>query len=178
MTETYIQTTRTSEATAILDFIVAILAVFSGLFFVAAGIRPFLKTKNYKIKGIFSLIPVMWAASQLFYSFMQYTSIKNVSQNLLDVLTMIFIMFFLLANARVLSGVKSRKGLRYILSVGYAAGIFAIVSTLPMFLSTLILQSGELSSTMVSHIVNLAIGIYIFFVTEAVVFDKLSDGKQ
>ena len=76
--------------------------------------------------GWLMLLPLVWEIGELLSSFMAYTALRNVSDQMLTIVMLILMAPFLLAHARILSGVGAEKGVRQLLFFGPAFALFAI----------------------------------------------------
>lgn len=79
-----------------------------------------------RMNGWLMLLPLVWEIGELLSSFMAYTALRNVSDQMLTIVMLILMAPFLLAHARILSGVGAEKGVRQLLFFGPAFALFAI----------------------------------------------------
>lgn len=121
---------RSSDAGTMLVALTAFLGAI--YFFVFA---------NFKSKGqeadfaLISLLPVLWGILNLTVSFMHYTTIANVSADLLDVLTMVFMLIFLYYHARVIGKVANGKEMNGLFAFGFTSVLFELLYTIPKYLA-------------------------------------------
>ena len=101
-----------------------------------------------RLSGWVALLPVLWQTALLLTTFMQYTAIRSVSDQLLTIVAMLLICPFLLAWARVMAGVNHRKGIRQLVAFG-----------LPFSAAALSVSSGILLSWAQQQPVEVAMGV-------------------
>ena len=82
--------------------------------------------RTLRMNGWLMLLPLVWEIGELLSSFMAYTALRNVSDQMLTIVMLILMAPFLLAHARILSGVGAEKGVRQLLFFGPAFALFAI----------------------------------------------------
>lgn len=82
--------------------------------------------RTLRMNGWLMLLPLVWEIGELLSSFMAYTAIRNVSDQMLTIVMLLLMAPFLLAHARILSGVGAEKGVRQLLLFGPAFALLAI----------------------------------------------------
>ena len=110
--------------------------------------------------GWLMLLPLVWEIGELLSSFMAYTAIRNVSDQMLTIVMMILMAPFLLAHARILSGVGVEKGLRQLLFFGPAFALFAIAVPGGMIAAALAGKTVALGLSPVSAVFYFLSGLY------------------
>lgn len=78
------------------------------------------------------LIPV-WGCVRLVITFMNYTSIANISQHLFNMVAIIFLLLFQYSQAKMLAGVGGQKIIRSLFLFGFPAVVFAVLASVPRF---------------------------------------------
>lgn len=117
---------------------------------------------------LLSLIPSLWGCVCLITLFITYVSVVNISENIFDTFTVIFLLLFLFAQAKMFSGIDTEKSVKIIFVVGLPAALMALVTGIP---SAVLLFSGlsRTSSFPVGlHLVNILFALYIFAFLTAV----------
>ena len=84
-----------------------------------------------------TVFPVLWCGVRLGASFIQYTGIAKISENLLDVGMLCLYLCFWLFHGRLWSGISSRKTARWVYGVGLAAALFGVICTVPRWIVSL-----------------------------------------
>jgi len=88
-------------------------------------------------------------------------SVVNISENIYDTFTVIFLLLFLFSQAKMLSGIEIEKSVKRVYMFGIPAVLMALVTGIP---GTVVLLSGlsRTSSFPVGlHIVNILFALYI-----------------
>lgn len=78
-----------------------------------------------------SVCPILFSVIRLIASYMQYTTITNISEYLFDILTMVGMMLFYLANGRICSNTNPTRGYRRLFTVGVIAALLCGATILP-----------------------------------------------
>lgn len=116
--------------------------------------------RTLRMNGWLMLLPLVWEIGELLSSFMAYTAIRNVSDQMLTIVMMILMAPFLLAHARILSGVGVEKGLRQLLFFGPAFALFAIAVPGGMIAAALAGKTVALGLSPVSAVFYFLSGLY------------------
>lgn len=117
------------------------------------------------------LLPVVWATVHLVVSWMHYTTVTNVPNQLFDVLKMVAFMLFWYYHARLMSGVSNGREYRGVLSFGLLAVCFGLLSAVPPLLVRL--SDGTTASfSMTDSLATVVLCLYIL-----VLFGQLFLGR-
>lgn len=130
----------------------------SAAFFILLGVS---RVTNFSLPAAFSLFPVFLWVYQLITSFMHYTGIANISENLFDVAMLCFTLLFLLNQAKMCCGVGESKSVRWALGSGLTAALFCAVTTLPRYAVILLNHRNVLHESTMPSPVNAAMLLYI-----------------
>jgi len=117
---------------------------------------------------LLSLIPSLWGCVCLITLFITYVSVVNISENIYDTFTVIFLLLFLFAQAKMLAGIETEKSTKRIYVFGLPAVLMALLTGIP---SAVLLFSGtsRTSSFPVGlHLVNILMAFYIIAFLAAV----------
>ncbi|MCI8648995.1 MAG: hypothetical protein HFG20_02655 [Anaerotruncus sp.] len=117
------------------------------------------------VSGALALFPLLWQAAYLLRTFMAYTAIRSVSDQMLSVLSMIFCIPFLLANGRVLGGIDAEKGLRQLVTFGRPFALLAICSAISTIAGALSGRMVEAAPSLFAGIFYLTLGCYAAAIT-------------
>ena len=117
-----------------------ILLLVTAIAITSFGLRLFQGETRKDCFGLLMLIPTFWAGVSLMVTFMEHTTIANISQTLFDVLAMCFMTIFVYLFARVCMGYADAHTETMMLASGYLTAAFSLLSSLPSFL---ILISGD-----------------------------------
>ncbi len=135
---------------------------------ILAGVILILTAYNFAIgQNIFakipllSLVPSLWGCACLITLFITYVSVVNISENIYDTFTVIFVLLFLFAQAKVFAGIDAQKSGKMLYVFGLPAVLMALVTGVP---SAVLLFSGmsRTSSFPVGlHMVNILLALYM-----------------
>lgn len=156
------------------NMLVALTAFLSAIFFFVFA--------NFKFKGqkadfaLISLLPVLWGILNLTVSFMHYTTIANISSDLLDVLTMVFILIFLYYHARVIGKVANGREMNGLFAFGLSSVLFELLYTIPKY-AALPFKRG--SAPVLHDFLYIALALYtISFLVETYFNKEISHGDD
>lgn len=111
-----------------------------GAFGVASAIYIFIfaiscidgKTTYSRYK-LLALCPLVWSVVRLVIRFVKKISYVNVSDLMLEMFAIAFMMLFFLSFARISSGLSNKKSMRSLWSSGFASAFFCLAANLPRF---------------------------------------------
>lgn len=115
-------------------------AIVSGVFCALAAVSMLAMSvgmtygKNvYENMPLLALLIPIWGCVRLVITFMNYTSIANISQHLFNMLAIIFLLLFQYSQAKMLAGVGGQKIIRSLFLFGFPAVVFAVLASVPWF---------------------------------------------
>jgi len=117
---------------------------------------------------LLSLIPSLWGCVCLITLFITYVSVVNISENIYDTFTVIFLLLFLFAQAKMLAGIETEKSTKRIYVFGLPAVLMALLTGIP---SAVLLFSGASRTSAFPvglHLVNILMAFYIIAFLAAV----------
>ena len=130
-----------------LQFIAFVLAPLgSAAFFLLVGLRG--GREGFSTCGWLALCPLVWQIGLLLVTFMSYTAVRSVSDQMLAVLAMVFAAPFLLNHARWAGEVVRERGLAQLPAYG-----------LPFALLALTVSAGALAALPAGRAVEVALGL-------------------
>ncbi len=107
--------------------------------FLCLGIAPFVTgvlflmvarrsgdSQSKPFHGLLLLVPLAWQVALLLSSFMEYTAIRSVSDQMLTTVMLILLAPFLLAHARVLGRIDPERGIRQAVTFGFPFALLAL----------------------------------------------------
>ena len=136
--------------------------LFSFFFFLLYGIGGWVKIK---LPSGFTIAPIIYFVYRLVMSFINYTGVSNISENILDIVFLCFAVLFFLLHGKILSGIEVRKSCRQIFSFGLLTFFFGCLNSLPPVLTVALGREAELHS-----MPSLATLGYLLFGIYALVF--------
>lgn len=119
-----------------------VFAVFSALYFIIASLNFFGSKIRVSSRKVLAVMPVFWATARMIQRFTRTISFIFVSDLLLEIFMIAFMMLFFLYFAQLSSHVNSRHVMNKVFSYGLTGAAFAIVVALPRVL--LLIASPEL----------------------------------
>lgn len=87
-----------------------------------------------KLPASLALILVIYWIARLIVTFMSFTGIANISENVIETGTLCFSLIFLLDHGKILSGVNAEKSMRWIFPTGLMASLLCGLSALPRYI--------------------------------------------
>lgn len=108
-----------------------VFAFFSAIYFLVFALKYFGVNISVCNRKILAVMPVFWATMRMVQRFTKTISIINMSDLLLELFMMAFMMMFFLAFAQLASNVGSRHVVNKIYSYGYIGTMFAFTITFP-----------------------------------------------
>lgn len=140
------------------DLLISIAALLAAIYFFQLAVAIY--TQKPMSFSVTALFPLIWGVLILTVSFMQYTTIANISEQLFDVLKMVFMLLFLYYNARVTGRMPNGKEMRGIFAFGLPAALFVLVTVPPRMVAHLI-NSARGSAPGMEGILYLLLAAYI-----------------
>lgn len=132
-------------------------------FFFLYGLTAVTGKTNFTKLRLFSLIPVLWCVFRLLYRFKRTISFINVSDLMLELFMIVFMMLFFLAYAQVTTKVEPDTAYKKIYIYGIPAAVFALVCFLPRFILMITGNSELLSEHYGVNYGDFALAVFIVF---------------
>ena len=114
-----------------LSILLGFLGVVAGIVWLIQAAGHFLGRNLFAAHPVFSLFPSIWLCCTLVSSIINYTSYVNLSENICDMLAIMFLLLFVFAQAKLAAKqqiVRSGKG---VYAFGFSAMLFVGVTALP-----------------------------------------------
>lgn len=118
-----------SGATALL--LKSVFGILTGVFFCVYAISCFSDKMKLSSVKILSAAPVAWAICRIVYRFIEKISFVNVSDLLLELIMLVFIIMFLLAFAQVVTDVTPEISAWRLYGCGLPAAVTAFIVSAP-----------------------------------------------
>ena len=132
--------------------------VTGGLFLMIA--RRTEDSQSRPIHGLLLLVPLAWQVALLLSSFMEYTAIRSVSDQMLTTVMLILLAPFLLAHARVLGQIDPDRGARQAVVFGLPFALVAFCACMGMLAASLAGRGVTVAPSPVFSAFYLFFGIY------------------
>ncbi len=117
-------------------------------------------SQSRPIHGLLLLVPLAWQVALLLSSFMEYTAIRSVSDQMLTTVMLILLAPFLLAHARVLGQIDPDRGARQAVVFGLPFALVAFCACMGMLAASLAGRGVTVAPSPVFSAFYLFFGIY------------------
>ena len=123
----------------------ALFALFAAIYFIVFGLSYYNGKNTFRDSKLLALAPMLWAVSRMISLLMKPISYVKVSELLLELFAMTFLMLTFLSFARVSSQLSEKGEMRKVFGFGLTASLFCLVCSVPRLVLTLIGQSSRLA---------------------------------
>lgn len=112
-------------------------------------------------RPLLALIPSVWGCFFLVVLFITYSAVVNLVEDVYHTFTVVFLLLFLFAQAKLLTGIESVKTGKTIYMVGLPAALFALVTGIPSCIQYF--STGETAGfiSIGLHMANIVLALYI-----------------
>lgn len=141
----------------------AIFGIISAIYFAVAGISSLNKTNAPKLK-LLAVFPVAWCIFRLLIRFKRTISFVNVSDLLLEMFMIVFVMMFLLALAQVNSKIDEKTVFWKLFAYGCPAVMFSLVCFLPRFILIITGNSDLVNPTYLPNFSDFTFAVYATYI--------------
>lgn len=151
------------------SFLISTLGIFvfmgvvpalSGGILIAAGLRARGDSGTAGMNGWLLLVPLVWQVAQLLVTFMDFTAVRHVSDQMLAVMSMVLGAPFFLAHGRVLSGIGHDKGVRQMAAFGLPFALLSLTLSIPSIAASLAGRAFPYGLPPTGSILYLCLGLY------------------
>lgn len=133
----------TAEISLVPTLLQGVFGILSAIYIMIFGISYIDGRTTYSRYKLLALSPLVWSVARLIIRFVKKISYVNVSDLMLELFVIAFMMIFFLSFARISSGLSNKKSMRSLWSAGFAATFFCVVANLPRLI-TIITANGNL----------------------------------
>lgn len=112
----------------------SVLGVFAAIYIFIFGISYLDGRTTYSQYKFLAVTPLFWAMSRIVTRFLRKISYVNVSDLMLELFAIAFMMIFLLAFARISSKLSNNKAMRTLFASGIVSSFFCVTANLPRLL--------------------------------------------
>lgn len=121
-----------TQATSIVPALFqGIFGILAAIYIIVFGISYIDGRTTYSKYKLLALCPLVWAAVRLVMRFVKKISYVNVSDLMLELFAIAFMMLFLLSFARISSGLSNKKSMRSLWAAGFASAFLCAAANLP-----------------------------------------------
>jgi len=136
----------------------AMFSLLAAIFFVIYGLSGI---SNIKVPLVATLFVFPVWGFRLVTSFVSFTGMANITENIYDILMLCVNLLFFVIMAKILSGVYVIRSIRYAYPVGLIASLLCIMCSVPRYIVVLIGHKDILHESTTLDISVLATGIFI-----------------
>ncbi len=135
----------TAEISLVPTALQGVFGILSAIYIFIFGISYIDGRTTYTRYKLLALSPLVWSVARLIIRFVKKISYVNVSDLLLELFAIAFMMLFFLAFARISSGLSNKKAMRSLWSAGFASAFFCAVANLPRLIMIITANGVSLS---------------------------------
>ena len=139
-------------------FLSAMFSLLAAVFFVIYGLSGI---SDIKVPPVVSLFVFPVWGFRLVSSFISFTGMANITENIYDILMFCASLFFFILMAKILSGVYVIRSIHYLYPVGLITSLLCIICSIPRYFVVLIGREEMLHKSTTLDISVLATGIFI-----------------
>lgn len=121
----------TTEINIILTALQGVFGILSAIYIMIFGISYIDGRTTYTRYKLLALSPLVWSVARLIIRFVKKISYVNVSDLMLELFAIAFMMLFFLSFARISSGLSNKKSMRSLWAAGFTAAFFCAAANLP-----------------------------------------------
>lgn len=143
-----------------------LFALLACIYLVIYAVANIVGKSFHKSLKIFSLAPLFWATAEVLGRITVIINIQRVSELLLEILSLIFVMMFFLSFARIASEVNQKGSMWSMLATGSIAGLLILTYTVPR---AVLMLSGNEGSLVTGYPLSLsAAGCALFMLVTVI----------
>ena len=111
--------------------ILALIGIGAGAVFILTAYHFATGSNTFQEHPLLALIPSVWGCASLVSLFITYVAVVNVSENIYDTFTVIFLLLFLFAQAKMFARIDDEKSGKLIYMFGFPAALLSLVTGIP-----------------------------------------------
>lgn len=150
----------------------AVFAVLSALYLLILCLCNLMGKAPSKAFSLLSLSPVIWCIFKLVFRFMRTISYVKVSDLMLEMLALVFLVLFFMAFAQLNSGISSKGCEWKIAAYGSSAALLLLVCFIPRFIVTLSGNADLIYSMSKAEYCDICIALFIICTVATRITDK------
>lgn len=140
------------------SFLYMLLCIFSALCFCMQAIGCFSGEKKGRFLMIFPVIAWIY---RLISSFISFSGIANISENIIEIFMLCSSLIFLLAQGKVINEIDCKKNIRTATAFGLVSACLCAVSTFPRYILLILGRTDLLHEGKIGSILDAGLFIYI-----------------
>ncbi len=111
--------------------IFSVAGILTGIVFLMTAYGLATGTRGVGRHPLLALLPSVWGCLFLVVLFITYSAVVNLVEDVYHTFTVAFLLLFLFAQAKLLTGIESTKSGKMIYVVGFPAALLALVTAVP-----------------------------------------------
>ncbi len=163
-----------------------IFGVLSVIYIFVFGISYFDGRTTYSRYKLLALSPVIWSATRLITRFVEKISYINVSDLMLELFGIAFMMIFFMGFARISSGLANKKAMRSVFSAGITSAFLCALANVPRLIAIVSANGSKLAEGYYFSLCDLAFSVFaVCYVLNAMntatkndAFELLEDSEE
>ena len=152
----------------------SIFGVFAAIYIIIFGISFIDGRTTYSQYKFLALSPLFWAMSRIVIRFVRKIAYVNVSDLMLELFAITFMMIFLLSFARICAGLANNKAMRTLFASGFVGMFFCVVANLPRLLMVITGNASALPDDYPFSLCDLGFAVFAF----AYIFNAVKCAKE
>lgn len=141
----------------------AITGFLCVVYFFIIGLTAATGKFNFTKFRLLSLIPVLWCVFRLLYRFKRTISFVNVSDLMIELFMIVFMMLFFFAYAQVTTRIEADSAYKKLFMYGIPAAVCALVCFIPRFILMITGNSDLLSEHYGVNYGDFAVAVFIIY---------------
>lgn len=150
----------TAEISVAPTVLQGVFGILSAIYIIVFGISYVDGRTFYSRYKFLALSPLVWSAVRLVIRFVKKISYVNVSDLMLELFAIAFMMIFFLNFARISSGLSNKKSMRSLWSAGFAAAFFCAVANVPRLVAIITANSNALTEEYPFSLCDLGFAVF------------------
>ncbi len=157
----------------------SIFGIFAAIYIIIFGISFIDGRTTYSQYKFMALSPLFWSMSRIVIRFVRKIAYVNVSDLMLELFAITFIMIFMLSFARICSGLANSKAMRTLFASGFVGVFFSVVANLPRLLMVLTGNANALPDEYPFALCDFGFAIFAFaYIVNVVKCAKTNDSAE
>lgn len=159
----------------------AVFALFAAIYFIVFGMSYLAGKNTFQDSKLLALSPMLWAVARMITGLMKPISYVKVSELLLELFSMMFLMLTFLSFARISSQLSEKGEMRKIFAFGLPAALFCLVCAVPRVVLTVIGQSSRLADGYGFDVMLLSSAVFLIVYIASVMYmgnKEIAEEKQ
>lgn len=157
----------------------SVFGVLAAIYVIIFGISFIDGRTTYAQYKFLALAPLFWAMSRIVIRFVRKIAYINVSDLMLELFAITFMMIFLLSFARICAGLANSKAMRTLFASGFVGIFFCVVANLPRLLMVLTGNANALPDEYPFSLCDFGFAVFAFaYIVNAVKCAKENDSAE